>query len=47
MHFHHKRRIKTITSDNGVEFAKHLELATALNAKYYFADQGCPIQNYN
>ena len=39
----HKRRIKTITSDNGVEFAKHLELATALNAKYYFAD---PYSSY-
>ena len=40
---HHKRRIKTITSDNGVEFAKHAELAAALNTKYYFAD---PYSSY-
>ena len=34
----HKKRIKTITSDNGVEFSKHLEIASKLNAMYYFAD---------
>jgi len=39
----HKKRIKTITSDNGVEFAKHLDIAQRLNAMYYFAD---PYSSY-
>ena len=39
----HKKRIKTITSDNGKEFAKHKEIAAALNASYYFAD---PYSSY-
>ena len=39
----HKKRIKTITSDNGVEFAKHLAIAATLNAMYYFAD---PYSSY-
>ena len=39
----HKKRIKTITSDNGTEFAKHLEIASKLNALYYFAD---PYSSY-
>ena len=39
----HKKRIKTITSDNGKEFAKHKEIAAALNAAYYFAD---PYSSY-
>ena len=34
----HKKKIKTITSDNGIEFAQHQAIATALNAIYYFAD---------
>jgi IS30 family transposase len=39
----HKKRIKTITSDNGVEFAQHLAIASTLNAMYYFAD---PYSSY-
>jgi transposase, IS30 family len=39
----HKKRIKTITSDNGTEFAKHKEIASSLNAAYYFAD---PYSSY-
>lgn len=39
----HKKRIKTITSDNGSEFSKHLEIASKLNALYYFAD---PYSSY-
>jgi IS30 family transposase len=39
----HKKRIKTITSDNGIEFAKHLEIANKLNVMYYFAD---PYSSY-
>ena len=39
----HKKRIKTITSDNGIEFAKHLDIAQRLNAMYYFAD---PYSSY-
>lgn len=38
-----KRRIRTITSDNGVEFAKHIEIARKLNIMYYFAD---PYSSY-
>ena len=32
-----EKLVKTITYDNGKEFAKHQELAQALNAKIYFA----------
>ena len=39
----HKKRIKTITSDNGVEFSRHLAMAATLNAMYYFAD---PYSSY-
>ena len=39
----YKSRIRTITSDNGTEFAKHLEVAKELNAIYYFAD---PYSSY-
>lgn len=39
----YKKTIKTITSDNGKEFTKHLELAKALNIAYYFAD---PYSSY-
>lgn len=39
----HKKRIRTITSDNGIEFAKHLDIALMLNAMYYFAD---PYSSY-
>ena len=39
----YKKKIKTITSDNGREFAKHLEIAKRLNASYYFAD---PYSSY-
>ena len=39
----YKKKIKTITSDNGTEFAKHLEIAQELNALYYFAD---PYSSY-
>ena len=39
----HKKKIKTITSDNGVEFALHLARASELNAQYYFAD---PYSSY-
>lgn len=36
--------IKTITSDNGTEFALHQELAKMLHANWYFADQQSPHQ---
>lgn len=39
----HKSRIKTITCDNGVEFAKHLAIAATLSAMYYLAD---PYSSY-
>lgn len=39
----HKTKIKTITSDNGKEFALHLAIASELNAQYYFAD---PYSSY-
>lgn len=39
----HKKRIKTITSDNGKEFAQHVAIASTLNAMYYFAD---PYSSY-
>jgi IS30 family transposase len=32
-----KEELKTITSDNGKEFAKHQEIAKALDIKFYFA----------
>ena len=32
----HKDKVKTITSDNGLEFAKYTEITKALNCKYYF-----------
>ena len=31
------RRVHTITSDNGREFARHREVAARLDAKFYFA----------
>ena len=34
----YKAELKTITSDNGEEFAYHKELAKALDVKYYFAN---------
>lgn len=39
----HKKKIKTITSDNGVEFAQHRSIAATLNVMYYFAD---PYSSY-
>lgn len=39
----YKKRIKTITTDNGTEFALHLAIASELNAQYYFAD---PYSSY-
>jgi IS30 family transposase len=33
----HKRQLHTITSDNGKEFAGHLEIAAKLNIDLYFA----------
>ncbi len=39
----HKKKIRTITSDNGKEFALHLAIAKELNADYYFAD---PYSSY-
>lgn len=33
--------LKTITSDNGKEFAKHQSIASALNIDYYFANPYC------
>ncbi|WP_141674413.1 IS30 family transposase, partial [Gilliamella sp. wkB108] len=32
-----KHRVKTITSDNGLEFAEHKAIAKALDCQYYFA----------
>ena len=32
-----ENRGKTITSDNGMEFAQHLEIAKQLSTKFYFA----------
>ncbi|WP_094712528.1 IS30 family transposase [Hahella sp. CCB-MM4] len=31
-------KVKTITSDNGSEFARHQEIAKSLKARFYFAD---------
>ena len=39
----YKKGIKTITSDNGSEFSKHVEIAKKLNVLYYFAD---PYSSY-
>jgi len=39
-----KALVKTITSDNGKEFAKHQEIAKKLNADFYFADPYSPWQ---
>lgn len=36
--------IKTITSDNGTEFAKHKQASKILNAKWFFADPYCSQQ---
>jgi len=33
--------IKTITSDNGTEFAKHKQASKVLNTKWFFADPYC------
>jgi transposase, IS30 family len=41
----YKKKIKTITSDNGSEFAKHLEIAKKLNALYYFAAPSSSYQS--
>ena len=32
-----KQQIKTITADNGKEFARHQEIAKELNVDFYFA----------
>jgi len=39
-----KDLVKTITSDNGKEFAKHQEIAKKLDADFYFADPYSPWQ---
>lgn len=39
----HKKRIKTHTTDNGSEFAKHTRLAKTLKCQHYFAD---PYSSY-
>ena len=40
----HMNKIKTITSDNGTEFAEHLTIAKHLKVKYFFADPYCSNQ---
>lgn len=40
----HMHKLKTITSDNGTEFAEHLKIAKHLKVKYYFADPYCSNQ---
>jgi IS30 family transposase len=35
---------RSLTVDNGMEFASHRELATAVHAPIYFAAPGCPWQ---
>lgn len=40
----HMRKLKTITSDNGTEFAEHLAIAKHLKVNYYFADPYCSNQ---
>jgi len=37
------RKVKTITSDNGSEFAMHEQIAKIVGAQYYFAD---PYSSY-
>lgn len=39
-----KEQVKTITSDNGKEFAKHQEIAKKLETDFYFADPYSPWQ---
>ena len=39
-----KALVKTITSDNGKEFAKHQEIAEKLETDFYFADPYSPWQ---
>lgn len=39
-----KKLVKTITSDNGKEFAKHQEISKKLEAEFYFADPYSPWQ---
>jgi IS30 family transposase len=39
-----KQPIKTITSDNGTEFALHEQIAKMLSTKWYFADPQSPHQ---
>lgn len=39
-----KNHIKTITSDNGTEFAKHEEIAAKLYIDWFFADPYCSQQ---
>ena len=34
----HKEKVKSITTDNGLEFSKHEEIANGLNCKVYFCD---------
>jgi IS30 family transposase len=41
---HQKIAIKTITSDNGTEFAQHQQIAKMLNTNWYFADPQSPHQ---
>ncbi len=36
--------VRTITTDNGKEFARHLEIEAGLNAQVYFADPSSPWQ---
>jgi IS30 family transposase len=48
----YKGKIKTITTDNGLEFAKHEKIAKQLNCKIYFCDPYCSsqkgaIENFN
>ena len=40
----YKNLVKTITSDNGKEFAKHQEIAKKLEADFYFAEPYSPWQ---
>jgi IS30 family transposase len=40
-----KAFVKTITSDNGTEFARHQEIAAALEADFYFAQPHSPWQH--
>ena len=47
-----KRLVKTLTFDNGLEFAQHLRIGKACRAKTYFADpfssnQRASNENYN